>query len=1033
MRIFILLMLLLLTLRGCANAPTSIMSETSTPDSVILIFDANGGSGELPGETSYTADESITLPDNNESDFDREGYRLTGWKTREDDYGTDFALGQTIIYDEFLDILGKDQGEVLKVTLYARWEKTYSVIYNGNGAESGTVPVGDKAYIEGETVTIPDLNFTRDGYRLIAWNTEADGNGSDFFPGDSLSIGTTDITLYARWEKTYSVIYNGNGAEGGEVPVDETVYIEGETLTVADNSGNLTKATENFDSWNTDASGDGIKLSPGDIFAMGSSDITLYAQWTSKPEYWVRYDANGGEGTDALDHLTVEGSTVTVASGDAFQKEEYKMTSWNTTIDGTGKAYTPGDTFTMGAADITLYAQWEKAYSVIYNGNGAESGSVPVDEIAYIEGETLTVADNSGNLTKTTENFDSWNTVASGDGIKLSPGQTFNMGTEDITLYAQWTNKPEYWVRYDANGGEGTDDTLNHKAVEGSTVIVRSTDQFQKERYRMTGWNSEYDGTGTPYTPGGTFTMGNSDITLYAQYDLLYEISFDGNEADEGIPPATIYVVAEEYFTIDATTDLEKLGYTFPNWNTDASGGGQDYWPGKSYITNTDLTLYAQWTAIDYTLSYNPNEADGGYVPDPVTVWGSDGEDSLEVAGNTGDLVKNEYLWEKWNTDVSGDGQSYWEGDTIAMNYSDQILYTFWQRSVTQVSTGYHHTMILKSDNSLWATGRNNYGQLGDGTTIDRKEPVVITDDVVAVAAGFDHTMILKSGGSLWAMGNNEGGQLGLDSTAAVYTPEKVDVTGDVVAVATGFYHTMILKSDGSLWATGSNNYGQLGLGDTTEDSVSTPKYVTGDVAAVATGAYHTMILKSNGSLWAMGNNEDGQLGDGTTNDSDSPVAVENMTSDVTAVATGAYHTMILKNDGSLWAMGSDGDGQLGNGDDSTDDLSTPEKVMDGVAAVSAGPYHTMILKSDNSLWATGKNFVGQLGDGTAINSEEPVAVVGMTSDVAAASGGIYHTMILKSDGSLWATGYNQYGQLGDGSTSNRYTPGSVIPLVSDD
>ena len=133
----------------------------------------------------------------------------------------------------------------------------------------------------------------------------------------------------------------------------------------------------------------------------------------------------------------------------------------------------------------------------------------------------------------------------------------------------------------------------------------------------------------------------------------------------------------------------------------------------------------------------------------------------------------------------------------------------------SSLSTGWYHTLFTKTDGSLWGTGRNNRGQLGDGTTTDRNSPVKIVDkDVIAVAAGTYHSLFIKSGGSLWAMGQNNYGQLGDGTTTDRTNPVQIVASGVTAVVAD--YHTMFLKSDGTLWVMGRNNYGQLGNGNTT-------------------------------------------------------------------------------------------------------------------------------------------------------------------------------------------------------------------------
>jgi alpha-tubulin suppressor-like RCC1 family protein len=187
------------------------------------------------------------------------------------------------------------------------------------------------------------------------------------------------------------------------------------------------------------------------------------------------------------------------------------------------------------------------------------------------------------------------------------------------------------------------------------------------------------------------------------------------------------------------------------------------------------------------------------------------------------------------------------------------------------------------------------------------------------------------------------------------------------------------------------------------------------DVASVAEGAFHTMIIRKDGSLWAFGNNSFGQLGDGTTKTRTNFVRIMK---DVRAVSAGERHTMILKNDGSLWAVGDNGSGQLGDG--SYTSHLKPVKVMDNVASVKAGTHHTMIIKQDDSLWAAGSNTFGQLGDGT--NASKP-SFVKIMENVKTVAVGNCHTLIVKNDGTLWATGSNSDGQLCDGTHKDTNMP----------
>jgi len=353
---------------------------------------------------------------------------------------------------------------------------------------------------------------------------------------------------------------------------------------------------------------------------------------------------------------------------------------------------------------------------------------------------------------------------------------------------------------------------------------------------------------------------------------------------------------------------------------------------------------------------------------------------------------------------------------------------------VTKLAAGGDHSLFLKSDGSLWAMGDNEYGQLGDGTINEKNVPKqIVASNVTAIAAGQlgdaegdggYHSLFLKSDGSLWAMGDNEYGQLGDGTTDSMNVPEQI-VASNVTAIAAGGWHSLFLKSDGSLWAMGAGFYGQLGDGTFSTNApygASQPEQiVVSNVTAIAAGGRHSLFLKSDGSLWAMGDNEYGQLGDGTTNNMNVPEQI--VASNVTAIAAGGGHSLFLKSDGSLWAMGVDFYGQLGDGTFSTDapfGTSQPEQIVaSNVTAIAAGGYHSLFLKSDGSLWAMGVDLYGQLGDGTfstnapyGINRPERI----VASNVTAIAAGGYHSLFLESDGSLWAMGADIFGQLGDGT-----------------
>ena len=353
--------------------------------------------------------------------------------------------------------------------------------------------------------------------------------------------------------------------------------------------------------------------------------------------------------------------------------------------------------------------------------------------------------------------------------------------------------------------------------------------------------------------------------------------------------------------------------------------------------------------------------------------------------------------------------------------------------SVTpQVSARGGYSLALKSDGTVWAWGNNQYGQLGDGTTESSSTPVQVSDlsNVIAIAAGNDLSLALKSDGTVWAWGFNGSGQLGNGTTKDSSTPLQVSNLSDVIAIAAGLASGMALRSDDTVRAWGNNQYGQLGDG-TTEDS-STPIQVSnlsGAIAIAAGAVGHSLALKSNGTVWAWGNNQFGQLGDGTTESNSTPVQVSNLI-DVIAIGGGEYHSLALKSNGIVLAWGWNDGGQLGDG--TKKDKHTPVKVhkLSGIIAIDGGgASHNLALKSNGKVWTWGWNKYGQLGDGTTTNRTAPIRVKGLSGIVAINGSGGTHSLALKSDGTVWAWGNNSSGQLGDGTTKNRLTPVQVKDL----
>lgn len=240
--------------------------------------------------------------------------------------------------------------------------------------------------------------------------------------------------------------------------------------------------------------------------------------------------------------------------------------------------------------------------------------------------------------------------------------------------------------------------------------------------------------------------------------------------------------------------------------------------------------------------------------------------------------------------------------------------------------------------------------------------------------------------------------------------------------IAVGHSHTLIIKNDNSLWGFGSNEFGQLGTLQYLGGHVPTPILIMEDVEAVSAGAYHTLVKKTDNSLWAFGHNYYGQLGVNKNIWTDvanhTPVKVLD---NVKTMAAGEYYSLVVKNNNELWGFGNNRYGQLGIQDNINMNMPNPipKFVMSNVRDVSAGNNHSLIIKTDNTLWACGNNHYNQYGDATGNRGQHAIAPpVFVMNNVKMAVAGHNYSLILKLDSTLWSVGDNKWGQLGNKEAS---------------
>jgi len=244
------------------------------------------------------------------------------------------------------------------------------------------------------------------------------------------------------------------------------------------------------------------------------------------------------------------------------------------------------------------------------------------------------------------------------------------------------------------------------------------------------------------------------------------------------------------------------------------------------------------------------------------------------------------------------------------------------------------------------------------------------------------------------------------------------DVVGltNVTALEGGFFHSLALLSAGSVWAWGDNREGQIGQDPELVDQSPTPAQVLGfiNITAIAGGEFHSLALKNDGTVWSWGSNVEGQLGDGTYTSRHTPSVISGL-SDIVAISCGCSHSMALDSEGNVWTWGRNVEGQLGNGSNTVSNVPVQASNISDIQSINAGAKHCLALQSNGTVWAWGWNSKGQLGNGDQEDSNTPLEVELPSASIDQVSAGYEYSMALKSDGTLLGWGANEWGQIGEG------------------
>ena len=646
---------------------------------------------------------------------------------------------------------------------------TYTVTYDGNGNTGGTAPVDTNDYLPGDTVTVLGNtgSLVKTGYTFVGWNTADDGSGASYVETETFTINA-DTTLYAEWTAPLSFIsddfcsgtlnpawtfvdpltdgsmqFTGSLTENAWMEISVPGGTEHQVWTSGIQAPHIIQAATDTDfelevkfesqvnspqyqmqgvlvkqddsnflrfeiySTNSNTYGIAASLLGGAIIHNVSIEplntAPIYMRVKRVGNEWTHsYSTDGINFTDIgvpfTQVLTVTGVGIYGANG----------------VGGSSPAHTAQfDYFENLASPITNEDDCGTTYTVTYDGNGNTGGSAPVDSYDYLSGATVTVLGNTGSLVKTGSTFDGWNTADDGSGTSYVASDTFTMGSENLTLYAEWT-VDSYDVTFDSQGGSA----VSGQSVDFGELITEPADPTYTG-YTFDGWfDAPTGGTEWNFT---TDTMPASALTLYAQWKVdSYDVTFDsqGGSAVSGQSVDFGELITEP-------ADPTYTGYTFDGW-FDAPTGGTEWNFTTDTMPASALTLYAQWKVDSYDVTF---DSQGGSAVSGQSV------DFGELITEPADPTYTGYTFDGWFDAPTGGTEWDFENDT--MPASALTLYAQWKVDSYDV------------------TFDSQGGSAVSGQSVDFGELITEPADPTYTGYTFDGWFDAPTGGTEWDFDND--------------------------------------------------------------------------------------------------------------------------------------------------------------------------------------------------------------------------------------------------------------------------------------
>ena len=632
-------------------APGSASTTVTTLQLLQVIYNGNGATGgSAPVDSNQYASSAtaVVLANPAQSGFSLSGNNLVGWTLNSGGTGQVYQAGNSL------------QLGSASVTLYAKWSKIqYTVTYYPNGG-TGSVPTDLTTYTIGESVPIYGNTgpLSRIGYSFAGWGYNSTETDQIFQSGQGYTVGANNVTFYAVWSaNTYTVTYDSNGATGSPSKATDSYTTASTAITLA-TVGSMAKTGYNFAGWGLAASSTPV----ADGYTV-AANTRLYAQWNIA-SFAVTYLAGtNGSGNVPTQNAVNYGANFTVAPSAGLSATDgtytYAFVSW---MDGAGATYAPGQSYLMGAAPVTLTAQWTRIYNVKYSFNGG-SVSTPIPDQQKVSGDIITVS--SVIPTRAGYTFTTWQDQG---GRSAAASSSYTVSDNHYLLYAQWT-PVSYTVTYDSNGGGTNPTERTHVIGEIFTLASAPT----KTGYDFAYWS---DGGSTHYNAGGTYLVGTQNIALQAQWTpQVYVITYDFNGGTGNPISPTNYTFGTPAATLPSA-GITRQDYTFSGWSSSAtaSTGVLNFTPSGN------IQLHAVWVTSIYRLTFDAGSGFSDTATAKVTIG-----QAIALPSAT----RANYTLLGWSTQQSG-GTARAAGSSFTPS-ADATLFAQWTLQIFTVTFDGNH------------------------------------------------------------------------------------------------------------------------------------------------------------------------------------------------------------------------------------------------------------------------------------------------------------------------------------------------------